>query len=181
MMSTWKNKNIRFFNCGKIGHGQRNCRLKRACQSKNDNYGKSDSNTENTKNFSCYNCGGRGHIAKYCKKPKANLSKVKPETSQGNKADKDKNTKREVCMSFTSVSNLITDAKEISKDVMSFYLDSGATEHYVNNDRMFESFINLKEPIKIKIYKKNVNVDVIKIGTIQYYLMFIFRKISLEI
>lgn len=56
--------------------------------------------------------------------------------------------------------------KSNSETEVLFKLDSGATNHNVNDDTLFVKSITLKEPIKIKIYKRNMFVYATKVGTI---------------
>lgn len=50
-----------------------------------------------------------------------------------------------------------------------FYLDSGASSHYINDCNLLDQSVDLDKLIKIKVFKKDVEVTVNKIGTTSCY------------
>lgn len=109
-------------------------------------------------NFECYNCGKKGHRKSECKfKPKK--SQFKNRTNQ-----KEANVVEEEGICF------MVNKKNVTNDEVGqfihFYADSGATDHLVNTDRFFDQYVDLKEPIKINVAKKEEILVATKIGVI---------------
>ena len=52
---------------------------------------------------------------------------------------------------------------------ISWLLDSGCTDHVVNDERMYEKFIVLKNPIEVKL-PDGKNLKATKVGNIKIYL-----------
>ncbi|KAK9709784.1 hypothetical protein QE152_g26402 [Popillia japonica] len=62
-----------------------------------------------------------------------------------------------------TVAFMMSDGEERN---ISWFLDSGATEHMVNNKYLFTALKNLKEPIKIAVAKQGQMLEAHSVGNI---------------
>ncbi len=124
-------------------------------------------------NGRCNNCNIYGHKFSECRKRncdysennnKANVAEIKNK-SEGNIVDQGGNTPTESFYSW--IANTCDNVKFKSPlNFINFYLDSGATSHYVNDTKYFYEFINLKTPVNVSVFKKDITVKATKIGKI---------------
>lgn len=101
--------------------------------------------------FTCYNCGKPGHLKRDCKFKKKFVNNKRP-LSSGNK-DKE--------MTFMS-----NDASADQGSSTEWVIDSGASEHMCNDQKLFCTLKNLENPVQIAVAKKNENLTATMIGDI---------------
>lgn len=97
-------------------------------------------------NGKCHKCGRYGHMKKDCRVKEANVAVVPS-------------------VSFMADSNQHSKVKK--DELVSFALDSGATDHFVNDVNMFSKIKNLAEPRYISVAKNDEHVVAKKIGDIE--------------
>lgn len=153
-------KKVKCHHCGRMGHFKRDCwKLK-----------KKESSEEQKNVKRCYDCGGIGHIAKFCKQPKstANVADHKREASSEKNKEPSISLDRDTTnfFSFMAEGDSIKCARRNVEDTVSFFLDSGASSHYVCDASYFSESIELKEPIEVGIYVKGMSVKATKMGRI---------------
>ena len=57
--------------------------------------------------------------------------------------------------------------RTLGTEKIEFIIDSGASHHIINDDSVFEDFINLETPIQIQTAKRGVYILATKEGTIR--------------
>ncbi|KAI5748286.1 hypothetical protein M8J77_023876 [Diaphorina citri] len=160
--------------CGKPGHKRSQCyeRMKKE---------------KNQMDITCYKCGKLGHKSNQCKSrfvprnqggkfhensgSRSNHGNSKGYPKQfSNYADESSNEKK-VC--FLNTSNH-EDEKVKNADLkqLNFVVDSGCTDHIVNDISVFHDYIELKNPIKINIAKDDQCMSAVGIGTIETYITY---------
>lgn len=116
--------------------------------------GKHKKFSKNQKKFyiKCYACGKMGH-------KKADCWSKKTTNKQANETSRETHD----VVSFMVSPNLSLDTRG---DDLVMYVDSGATDHLVNNDKMFTNYNELESPIYITVAKNGESLKVTKIGEI---------------
>lgn len=141
-------------------HGKRNI---------NDSSSKSNEplamNTKNP-NIICFKCGKQGHIKSRCKSKRTNkLQKASTNTNKtadnANNASSEKQEGYTLCAVTNEYEQAAYTCKTVSKQSnkdnamqIKFVLDSGATEHMMNNKQYFEELTDMDE-IEISVAKRN--------------------------
>jgi hypothetical protein len=175
-------KKAKCYNCGRSGHIKRNCWSLKKKESSEENTETRSRGNQQEDVKRCFNCMGRGHIAKYCRKPKstANVADHKQRSSskENAKLSTSSNKDPEDFFSFMAGNELMRGEKKNKEDVISFFLDSGASSHYICDASYFSESIELKEPIEVGVYVKGVSAKATKIGRI--YCKINDRKIILK-
>lgn len=113
----------------------------------------------------CYKCGKRGHRKSECKNrqpTEANLSSSKSESNN-----------KSVCF----VSNV---AKDVENKCV-WILDSGSSEHLINDESYFCSFKSLNMPLKINVAKENQSMEATKVGSINAVALVQTKSIPIEV
>lgn len=140
--------------------------LDEACKRKNGASGSASNASENIAmnangpkfnktTLKCYHCGAPGH-------KRSNCRKLQRETQSRN----NKGTAN-VASNNDSFAFVAANADGVSKrDTLRWCIDSGATEHLVNNKYCFAEIKNLKEKCEIGVAKNGVSITATKIGTI---------------
>jgi len=59
-------------------------------------------------------------------------------------------------------------------------LDSGCTDHIINNESYFTNYVCLKNPINVKV-RDGISVQATKVGNIQIYFLTYGKKINIKI
>ncbi|KAI5725973.1 hypothetical protein M8J77_022339 [Diaphorina citri] len=160
--------------CGKPGHKRSQCyeRMKKE---------------KNQMDITCYKCGKLGHKSNQCKSSfvprnqggkfhensgsRSNHGNSKGYPKQfSNYADESSNEKK-VC--FLNTSNHEDEkVKNVDLKQLNFVVDSGCTDHIVNDISVFHDYIELKNPIKINIAKDDQCMSAVGIGTIETYVTY---------
>lgn len=125
--------------------------------------------SKKSSNSKCHFCGRIGHFKADCHYFKKHMKSIMPNNQESRNLQYI-NTDQEVQkldnnhQGFAFMAGdfqLTTSANEIV-----FLVDSGATDHLINRDDIFESYIDLKPPIKIAVAKNGVFVTATKRGSI---------------
>lgn len=113
--------------------------------------------------FNCHGCGRKGHKVAQCRYKDKNNFKSQANHNESTPRESSDNTK---------VAFMIADtvSSRVNKSCIYFYLDSGATDHLVNDNTCFEKVCKLKEPVIISVAKSNENCTATEIGNIQIVL-----------
>lgn len=145
------------------------------------------SNNSGSHGFKCHNCGGMGHMRNNCPSSKKKFSMQGGSShnaevqchSDGPRNSTSSSSDKNVCfVSDNSCEGNIGESMEIheadsgeSIKMLSFYVDSGCTDHIVNDASIFSSFMELKEQINISVAKQGECMIATGIGTISTYLV----------
>ena len=98
----------------------------------------------------CYRCGKQGHIARDCRRSRGNGNGfVRHEKKNYQEAMTAENENAEV----PSFSFMCENNKLGTMEKFYWYLDSGATEHMVNDRSLLKDLIRLEKPIEIGVAK----------------------------
>ena len=155
-------RNYRCHKCGKKGHLRAQCRSKPKSDSNRNGEFRNQESSQSS-SFRCYNCGKTGHIARNCRGKNQNPERGDGKATSNEAGSNDKAS----YFSWLSVDSCFLgneDDKDGDKTV--FYLDSGATSHYIKDDTLFSKSIELKKPSKVQVFKKGIEVNVTKVGTV---------------
>lgn len=125
----------------------------------------------------CYNCGRPGHLMKECRTKKKNYNnKGYYNFHKNNESNLSNNTSNSPSnkdnVSFNCVTNdkhsevLMSDNTANGVHELKFYIDSGCTDHLVNDDKYFNNYVKLKEPISISVAKDGESMLAVGVGTI---------------
>lgn len=153
------------YSCGRRGHIARNCRS-RVFQNYRNPTGNSNPPARRRGTYQ-WNRGFRGRGRGY-RRPTTNSYNQQGRSSQDNNNDHGQgnyveNYDKRVCF----MHKVRTDYNKIEEiEKLKFYIDSGCTDHLVNNNKVFSEIIMLKEPIKIKIAKSNEHLEAVAVGNI---------------
>jgi len=71
-------------------------------------------------------------------------------------------------------------SKSKSKNLKEWILDSGCTDHIINNESYFINFVCLKNPINVKVGDGRY-VQTTKVGNIQSYFLTCGKRINIKI
>ena len=155
--SSFVASNVKCYKCGKMGHVRSQCRSKRSVK-------QSDRQSEGTRNerepVKCYRCGGKGHVSRDCATPSTRNDQRSDDAREQQKQSSDEKTTKQSFFSFMASS-----VKSNSKKAL-FVIDSGATSHYINDESLFVKSITLKKPNVVNIFKRNISVEVTKVGSV---------------
>lgn len=105
------------------------------------------------KKYKCHNCGKEGHFRRNCPERQANCTsgQLEDEGSQ---------------FAFSAGANQVSMEEADESTIVSWYLDSAATDHMVNSEKYFASSKDLSTPIKVCVAKSSENIVAKKIGEI---------------
>ncbi|KAI5731455.1 hypothetical protein M8J77_010194 [Diaphorina citri] len=124
---------------------------------KNSSEGTHDAGKSRKPRFKCYKCGRMGHKKSECK------VKFTPQNKSVNYIENNDVT----FMVSTDVTSDCSLASSLDDDQIQFIVDSGATDHLVNDDSYFNGgAITLKNPITIAVAKECESLNATKVGTI---------------
>lgn len=129
----------------------------------------------------CVYCKTPGHKLDDCQKRKAAIAGKK---KQSNVADKEAEEKV-VFMAQRNEATIAQRAKETvampcTTEYIEWYVDSGATNHIVNEESYFSKIETLEVPISISSAKIGSVLQATKIGDICYYQLSIGHHVSLK-
>jgi hypothetical protein len=115
-------------------------------------------------NLKCDHCGRTNHMKKDCCFYKRMIEKGdRPRTIQSIQTNVDSANQGFIFMiGSTEYQSETNDDNQIT-----FILDSGATDHIINNDGVFTEFHELSPPINIAVAKTNTSVIATKRGTVK--------------
>lgn len=113
-----------------------------------------------TTNMKCDHCGRNNHLKKDCFYYKQMTENQRAVHTVQSKPTSD----QEIGFAFMMRHNQPT--VSIHDDDVSFLLDSGATDHIVNQENLFSEICHLPTPIEIGVAKNNTTVVASKKGTI---------------
>jgi len=112
-------------------------------------------------NIQCHHCGKEGHIKKDCNAIKIII----------NDKNKENNKQAQIASAqpgFAFMLNRFDKNKSKSdNENVKFILDSGATDHLVNDEKLFVDYIDLESPIKIDVAKHGEFIFATKRGTVR--------------
>lgn len=118
-------------------------------------------NMRNRNNLKCYNCGKRGHKRSECRLEKKQFWK---KSNQANSAEKQDEIGEGALSFMTGRGKILT---EHDNTTFVMYIDSGATDHLINDDKLLTVWKKLEKPIEIKVAKDGETVKATKIGEIK--------------
>lgn len=123
-------------------------------------------NNKKNSDVKCHHCGRKGHVKKNCYHYKRTLN-----YQNFNRNRTVQNV--ELSQPMTSNDNttgfafMAGDFKSQDDNKITFLLDSGASDHLVNRDDLFDDFVQLQTPVKISVAKTGAYITATKRGTIQ--------------
>ena len=122
---------------------------------------------KNKNSNKCHHCGRIGHIQRDCYYHKRYIEYEKNRRSAQVAKTIEQTTNFTSSFAFmtNNFDDQISDACK-NKNEIYFVLDSGLSEHLINDDNLFESSIHLDNPLKISTAKKNVYIEAFKQGII---------------
>lgn len=146
-----------------------------AFYSNNNNY-HPNKNTNKPDRIYCYNCGDPGHKSPQCPKPK------KPKKFNNNNYNKKNNRNANVAerenddnddnydRSFSLLGTVQTDNFcGSASDDLQFVIDSGCTDHIVNNRSSLVDIKKLDKPIEVSVAETGKAMTVTECGDLQIY------------
>lgn len=108
-------------------------------------------------NTRCFGCNETGHFKNKCPLMKKFTAKEKEKYK---KEQKNKNDKRAYAM--------MTKPKEVERNKrVRLVVDSGASDHMVNNEKLLEDIKELEQPLTISIAKAGENLRATKVGKLR--------------
>jgi transposase InsO family protein len=110
----------------------------------------SGGNSGNTSKITCYNCGKKGHIARKCRKPKKNKNKDNDKKDGGNSGGNNGAAKAPVGTVFIAMEEKLFVATE-EQQSRPYYLDSGASSHYIPERDELINYKPFPMPISITV------------------------------
>lgn len=127
-------------------------------------------NATGHRKLKCFGCGKIGHIKSKCRALKNSNNENKNSNESGNKSGNDKAAKKTANKAATMMCAVVNEhekscntkqtveAHTVQRDddtsKIKFLMDSGATQHMVNDERYFDHVKNVDD-IEIRIAKKN--------------------------
>ena len=156
-----KNNSRNFYNQRKRG-------FKRFSRNGQRNGIQQNFNQNNKKRIVCHFCGKPGHKMRDCYNFKRLKDQYQQEKRQSNfaKTEQERNT-NEFGDFIRSPSAFMAGNFEQTQKTKDFIIDSGASDHMINNENMFENYQILRPPIKIGLAKQNEYILATKIGNLK--------------
>ena len=114
-------------------------------------------------NLKCHYCGRKGHIKKDCYYYKRTQQDERQRTVQAVEITQPSTSNAANTSSFAFMTG---NYQFENGDKEIFILDSGASDHLINNEESFSNFIELQPPIKISVAKNGTFINATKKGTI---------------
>lgn len=111
-------------------------------------------------NILCDHCGRNNHLKTDCSYYKRMLQNKGKSTTQNPSSNLTNSG------SFAFMLGKIQTPQNSSNEVLTFLLDSGATDHIVNRDDVFTSYTTLSPPVSVNVAKSGVCLNATKRGVI---------------
>lgn len=158
------NKSIKCHNCGGYGHIKKYCKKPFQGQSSHNNsQGNTFQGVKNRRgNNQTYRGGGnannqiRGQRG-WTNQPNFKRTSQNQQMRRGDYVEKDNTHEENICF----ISNRDNNAETVSNENILFFVDSGCTDHLVNDKEYFNDFMILNKPIKIAVAKDKSYLEAI--------------------
>ncbi|CAG7717828.1 unnamed protein product, partial [Allacma fusca] len=144
-----QNQSVQCHNCGKFGHFKSECKTDKQC----------------------FNCKKFGHLKSECYFLDRNSN------AGGSSQNQSQNKREEVLFySNTEVEEPMALTSSSSSNKIKFYLDSGCSEHMVNDDKYFSSMTVLQSPININVAKDKQQLSASKLEDNGFTIVFANKR-----